>query len=126
VDERAEMCREYYGVLIAALRHVAERCGYAIAIHGSLRRDIDLVACPWRDSAISAHHLIEHVRKATEAIIGIARPGRGPQPEKKPCGRLGWSFYLTCDDTGTYLDVSVMPRNGTAVASDAPAAKGKR
>lgn len=110
-DRRAEMCLEYYKVLIPALRHVAERCGYAIGVHGSLKRDIDLIACPWRICPIDAGSLIDDLRKTTEVIIGFARVrevDKG-QPEKKPCGRLGWSFYLTHEDDGPYLDISVMP-----------------
>lgn len=112
-DERAELCGEFYDILIAALRHVAYRCGYALAVHGSLKRDIDLIACPWRDSAISAVPLVEEIRKACEVIVGTARyrdVDAGALPEKKPCGRLGWSFYLTHDDTGPYIDISVMPK----------------
>lgn len=113
IDERTEMCIEYYGVLIKALRHVAYRCGYALAVHGSLRRDIDLIACPWRDTAISAHVLIKYIQSATEEIIGFARIRKFDKdrlPEKKPCGRLAWSIYLTHDDNGPYLDISVMPK----------------
>lgn len=96
-DQRAEMCLEYFGVLIIPLRHVADRCGYAIGVHGSLGRDIDLIAAPWRDSAVSAGRLIGELRKATEVIIGFARvrdADKNCQPERKPCGRLAWSFYL--------------------------------
>lgn len=110
-DERAEQCREYYQALISALRHVAYRCGYALAVHGSLKRDIDLIACPWRDTAISAEGLIAELAKATEAIVGCARQREHDvKPEQKPCGRLAWSFYLTHRDDMAYLDISVMPR----------------
>lgn len=113
VDERAEMCREYYAVLIAPLRHVAERCGYALAVHGSLKRDIDLIAAPWRDGAVDAHYLVNALIKAIEPVIGVARirdRDKKNLPEKKPCGRLAWSIYLTHDDNGAYLDISVMPK----------------
>jgi hypothetical protein len=112
-DERAEQCAEFYGALIEALRHVAYRCGYALAVHGSLKRDIDLIACPWRQSAVSACYLIDSLAKATEAIVGMARVrdvDKDRQPEKKPCGRLAWSFYLTHRDDMAYLDISVMPK----------------
>jgi hypothetical protein len=111
VDKRAEQCAEYYEALIAALRYVAGRCGYALGIHGTLRRDIDLIAAPWRSSAIDAASLIDDIRKATEAIVGTARFRKyEAQPEKKPLGRLAWSIYLTHDDRGPYLDISVMPK----------------
>src|SRR2546423_1009621 len=82
----ARMTREYFRVLIRPLRHVAERCGYAIAVHGSLNYDIDLVACPWRENAISPHSLAEEIRLTAERIIGqcfIAAHEVKTLPEKK-------------------------------------------
>jgi hypothetical protein len=105
----AHLTQEYYRALIRALRHVAERYGYALAVHGSLKYDIDLVACPWRDSACSPESLAEAIRKAAEAIVGqcfIAPHETKTLPEKKPCGRLGWAFHL---GGGPYIDLSVMP-----------------
>lgn len=114
IDERAQQCVEFYEALIEALRYVAFRYGYALAVHGSLKRDIDLIACPWRDSAVGAASLIDGLQKATEAIVGVARmrdiDKDVGQPEKKPCGRLAWSLYLTYRDDGPYLDISVMPK----------------
>jgi hypothetical protein len=108
-DERAEMCQEYFKVLIAALKHVAYRHGFALCVHGSLRRDIDLVAVPWRDTAVGGAHLADEIRKAAEIIIGIARQRECDPPTQKPCGRLAWSFYLTHADDGPYIDLSIMP-----------------
>ena len=103
--------REYFRVLIRALRHVAERYGYAIAVHGSLKTDIDLIAVPWRDSAVSQASVAEAIRKTAEQIIGSARQRDSDPMTKKPCGRLAWSFYLTPHDDipGPYIDLSVMP-----------------
>lgn len=104
--------REYFRVLIRPLRHVAERCGYAIGVHGSLKTDIDLIACPWREGAVDAAYLAEQIRKTTEQVIGSARLREcDPNPTKKPCGRLAWSFYLSPHESvpGPYIDLSVMP-----------------
>ena len=110
IDERARLCREFYLALMPALRYVAERYGYALCVHGSLRRDIDLVAVPWRDHAPDAASLIEGLTKAVHAIIGTARFREvDGQPEAKPHGRKAWSVYLTHMDEGPYLDISVMP-----------------
>jgi hypothetical protein len=107
-----QMTREYYRVLIRPLRHVAHRYGYAIGVHGSLKRDIDLIAAPWRISPSSAASLIEGLREAAEKIIGFAEIREETRyPERKPGGRLAWSIYLVpreCD--GPYLDISVLPR----------------
>lgn len=101
--------RECYRAMIAALRHVARRCGYALAVHGSLKTDIDLIAVPWRDSCASSGHLAEEIRKTAEQIIGTARIREcDPKPTEKPCGRLAWSFYLQPDGIeGPYIDLSV-------------------
>jgi hypothetical protein len=119
VNERpaphAAMTKEYWDILQKPLRHVARRCGYALAVHGSLGYDIDLIAVPWRDSAIQAENLVEHIRAAAAEIIGtclIRERDKGHVPEKKPCGRLAWSLYLVPDDPGflgPYLDLSVFP-----------------
>ena len=111
----AAMTREYWDILQKPLRHVARRCGYALAVHGSLGYDIDLIAVPWRDSAVGADHLVEEIRTAAEKIIGIClirACDKGRLPERKPRGRLAWSLYLVPDNPeflGPYLDLSVFP-----------------
>lgn len=110
IDERARLCREFYLALMPGLRFVAERYGYALCVHGSLRRDIDLVAVPWREAAPDAESLIEGLYVATKAITGLARfRSHDHRPELKPQGRKAWSIYLTTLDEGPYLDISVMP-----------------
>jgi len=122
--------REYYRVTIAALRYVAERCGYALAVHGSLKTDIDLLAVPWRESAVSAAFLAEEIRLTLERIVGHAKIPeyeRGRLPEQKPCGRLAWSFYLQPEGVdGPYVDLSVMPVSTPPVPAPPAAAKRKR
>jgi len=120
VDERAALCREFYRALIHALRYVALRYGYAICVHGSLKRDIDLVAIPWRETATNAEALIQALTKTTEHIVGIARERpHDRSPEVKPHGRKAWAIYLSHLDDGPYLDISVMPRLGDARKEDA-------
>jgi hypothetical protein len=41
-----------YELLIEPLRAVARSLGYALTVHGSLVRDIDLVAVPWTSDAV--------------------------------------------------------------------------
>jgi hypothetical protein len=52
-------------------RVVARSKGYALAVHGSLARDIDLVAVPWVEEAASAAELAEAVRAAAERPPGV-------------------------------------------------------
>lgn len=108
----AHMTRDYYRTLIRALRYVAYRHGYALTVHGSLGMDIDLVAVPWRECPCSQESVAEAIRATAAQIIGYCQVhsrDEGRLPEKKPCGRLAWSFYLGpegCDVP--YIDLSVM------------------
>lgn len=102
----------FYATLIPYLREIALKNGYALAIHGSMQRDIDLVAIPWVKGAEEPEVLIASLKKA----IGghdVNRLHWVKNPEKKPHGRIAWSFYFNEQDakrgTGPYLDISVMP-----------------
>lgn len=84
---------------------VARECGYAVGLHGSMKRDCDMIAAPWTDEAVVAFELIERLCAALNAkVIG---PIAG-----KPHGRLGWNLQV--DGYVKVIDISVMPR-----ASDA-------
>lgn len=104
----AETCRRAYRLTIDAIRDAAKAHGYAIGVHGSLSRDIDLIACPWTVDAAPAADLAEAVRAAAAGAIpgGNCWSMQG-DPKPKPHGRLCWSFHFAA---GGYLDLSVMPR----------------
>ena len=105
--------REVYKAIMPALRMIARRCGYALTVHGSLKTDIDLVACPWREFAVDAQTLADDIQEAIRVIVGIARIREGDKcPQEMPCGRLAWSFYVTLEGQehyGPYIDLSIMP-----------------
>jgi hypothetical protein len=96
-----------YAYLIPLLTTAARTVGYAIAVHGSMRNDLDVVAIPWTDEAASPEELLT----ALLAGMGWAtehpdRP-RSDGPEAKPHGRVAWTIPL---GAGTAIDLSVMPR----------------
>lgn len=90
--------------ILAAVRICARQQGYAIGTHGTLARDIDLIAVPWTKDAVDAETLIKRIK---QNIGGWANPGDKEQPERKPHGRLAWSIHIL--GTPAYLDISVMP-----------------
>lgn len=90
------------GVLYVIKFH-AKRAGYAVAVHGSLARDLDLVAVPWAETAVAPEEL---VRRLMEAIGGEYTLGQ-QNPAIKPHGRLAYAINL--HPTGMYVDLSVMP-----------------
>ena len=113
--EGKQRCFRAAFYLMPHLSEVAESHGYALAAHGSLSRDIDLIACPWTSAAVEASVLAEAIRCAAEEVTGHAFYGphesdeyfRAGCPGAKPHGRLVWSFHL---GGGPYIDLSVMPR----------------
>ena len=102
-EEHMRQTRAYCDAFLPALRIVAESCGYALAVHGSLERDIDLLAAPWRDKEMSAEYLAERLTKVIDSIFKIDRV---VGPEQKPHGRKAWSIHF-CGEH--YIDLSVMP-----------------
>ena len=81
----------------------ANQLGYALSLHGSLQRDLDLIAVPWTDEACSARDLVAAICDEFDV-----QPNRSiGDPERKPHGRLAWSIPLWW---GAYIDLSVIPR----------------
>jgi hypothetical protein len=98
--------RAVYERVITHLRAVARTHGYALAVHGSLGRDVDLLAAPWVEGASTPEELAEALRAGAETVLGAAyilRPGA-----EKPHGRRAWTFYYH-DYPGTWIDLSVFP-----------------
>lgn len=90
---------------IGVARNVARKHGYAIGVHGSLARDVDLIAAPWTDDASTARALVEAIAEALPGVINV-------RDHEKPHGRRGWTIYprFMWGQDRWYLDISVMPR----------------
>lgn len=119
----------YYLKILPDLRAAAHRHGYALAIHGSLERDFDLVAVPWETAASPADVLVTALMGAAggchwnQNARAAGQSGHAlDNPTRKPHGRLAWSLQL---GGGAYLDLSVVPRHEqTTAATDAGGARG--
>jgi hypothetical protein len=70
-------------------RLIARRHGYALTIHGSLARDIDVVAIPWvaYDECSSPEKLVAAL-VACDPTLHISEDS----PLEKPNGRISWSI----------------------------------
>jgi hypothetical protein len=106
-----------YAALLPDIVKAGRDCGYAIAPHGSMARDFDLIAVPWTNEATSAEQVIMRIMSVTGATMreqgrkrddGEWETVRGDVGTDKPHGRRAWSLFL--GNSGMYLDVSVMPR----------------
>lgn len=100
--------RALLDLILPPMRRAAKDCGYAITVHGSLNRDIDLVAIPWREGQISEmDRLVEVVCGAVRAITGRCNRQQGNTP--KPHGRVAYTLLAWCGESTAHLDLSVMP-----------------
>lgn len=102
------MIAPWYAFAYIKLDRIAMRYGYALALHGTMARDLDLIAVPWVDDADSPEKLIKAFQRFIKTkASGVHLVGM-PQGQNKPHGRVAYSLHIGVD--GHYLDISVMPR----------------
>jgi hypothetical protein len=111
-----------YCSLYGHLKEKAVELGYALAVHGSMQRDFDLVAIPWTDEAAEPEILVEALRKICGGFIladgtpagrwdSVQKKFVGAEvrnPSIKPHGRMAWNIHLGGQPM---IDLSVMPRS---------------
>lgn len=107
VIQRAAACAKNYANLIDPIRKVARQFGYAVGVHGTLARDIDLIAVPWTDSAVDPQLLVDAIAGLVRAFNDGFVKVDDDCPRDKPHGRRCWSIH---GHGGFYVDLSVMPR----------------
>jgi len=96
-----------YARIFTIARCVAWSYGYALAMHGSFTRDLDLIAVPWTPEACPQEHLIHQI--AWRANL----TSKG-EPSIKPHGRLAYSLHLSGENECRWVDISVMPQLAVA------------
>jgi len=90
----------YAAALYPELATLARQHGYALAVHGSLRRDFDLVAIPWADSPSEPEIVLKSITgKFAIRLLGDAT--------EKPHGRKAWTVSIGHGECA--LDISFMP-----------------
>jgi len=100
-----------YAVIYPFMAARAHECGYALALHGTLGRDLDLVAIPWTNEATSPEDLVARILDVMEgsAFTMERADGHAEDKSEKPHGRRCFVLHLK-SWTGAYVDLSVMPR----------------
>ena len=110
--------RALLDLILPPMRRAAKDAGYAITVHGSLNRDIDLVAVPWREHNVwTADTLIDSLVGAMRGAIGRAHcHERAWTP--KPHGRQAKTLLAWCGENSANIDLSVMPVVGPPAEPD--------
>lgn len=96
-----------YARIFTIARLLAWQEGYALAMHGSFTRDLDLIAVPWTDNACEPEHLVRRLLSACEATL---REQNG-NPGLKPHGRKVWTLVFTGFADPRYVDLSIFEPN---------------
>lgn len=123
----------FYACLYPALCDRAREHGYALAIHGTVATDLDLIAVPWTTAAVEAETLMlalkaqlgafnyremlqhecgswatpEEIDDMVAAEHKRIDEPRGPHDcALKPHGRKAWNLYL---QHGCKVDLSITP-----------------
>jgi hypothetical protein len=65
-------CRSILDSVLPAIREAAKFQGYAVAVHGSLKRDIDLFAVAWTDHARPPDELVRVIKVRSAAFSATA------------------------------------------------------
>ena len=122
-----------FACLYPALCDIARANGYALAIHGSVMTDLDLIAVPWAETACDAETLMQAMMHKLGALnyrqllerdcaswakySDIDQMVKGERERNgdprgpldcaiKPHGRKAWNLHLL---HGVKIDLSVMP-----------------
>ena len=91
----------YAAAMYKDLAVVAMTHGYALAVHGSLARDFDLIAIPWIDGASEPAAVIDDLlSQFAIRLIG--------KPATKPHGRIAYTLSVGFGDCA--IDLSFTPR----------------
>ena len=103
----------FYAVCFYDLKDIALKFGYNLVLHGSLNRDMDLLAVPWIHKVKPADDMID----ALVLYLGgelLLRGKDGGRHSNHPHGRIIYVINLnrgefTNEDPQYYLDISVTP-----------------
>ena len=93
----------FYACMWDDIRKCAMDNGWAVALHGSLVSDMDIMAMPWVDGAISFDKLVEEISKLFSGNLSAEQ--FMVSYSEKPFGRIVGTIPIFGD---FYLDISSM------------------
>lgn len=112
IENAEELVKFYLGILIP-IRSAAKKCGYAIGVHGSMRRDLDLIAVPWVEEFSDKNDLAGAIQ-----IAACGLKSASYEWERKTHGRMAtafpvcWTWHCTpMIKSNGHIDLSVMEIN---------------
>lgn len=106
----------FYAHCFEVLKMIAKDFGYNLVLHGSMNRDLDLIAIPWEEEIGDVNKMIRMFANVIGGVpIDLDDNDKVLITQyKKPHGRIVYIINLNRgefkgDDPQYYLDISVMP-----------------
>ena len=93
-----------YSRAFTKMRCVAWAHGYALMLHGTATRDLDVLAVPWVDAPADYERLLANIR----SVLQGEWQDSGQAPSKKPHGRLVWTLIASALSDPRFIDFGVM------------------
>lgn len=101
VDIKPNYAPVYAAALYPELAKIFQKHGYALAAHGSLAKDFDLIAIPWIKGKLGSH---KKILKEITTTFAIRLVGKS---EKKNWGRVAYTVSIGHGECR--LDLSFFP-----------------
>ncbi len=112
-----------YSRFIVKARIIAKQCGYALALHGSAIRDLDVILIPWVEKVDAPVHLVSRISFNTGWLVqrlngAVAALGEAIADDVsvREHGRLVWTLLAPTHGLATegppdprYIDLSIIP-----------------
>jgi hypothetical protein len=94
----------FYAVLLESFRKIALDKGYALAVHGTMASDMDLLAVAWVEDACTHEELANAIWEEMSHTIWEKKELF--PPESKPNNRIAYTIPIIGD---WYIDLSIIP-----------------
>ena len=92
-----------YARFFSKARCIAWSEGYALTIHGSFTRDLDVIAVPWTDKPCAPIKLLRRL------VYSNAMRLSAEEPSVRNHGRLAWTLLFPDPDDPRWIDFSIIP-----------------
>jgi len=94
-----------YAWMIPVITRIARRHGYAIGVHGSMGRDLDLIAVPWVETANTPQALLAELCRYLDGTL--VETTKDAQHATRPHGRTCYNIIFP--GAWHFIDISFMP-----------------
>lgn len=85
-----------YVAFYPLLTEIAREYGYSLAIHGSVKSDMDLIAIPWVNNAKPVEQLVNAIQEYSDKVMQLMfkDPAVLHGPEQKPHNRIAYTIQI--------------------------------